>query len=58
MPQSHLGEESNHKWGGMDLGKKGDGGEGGEGNIIWYWVGARSLSPEGQQKEWKQEVGS
>ena len=32
------------------------GGVGGEGNMIWYWVRERDWSPEGQQKECKQET--
>ena len=41
MPQFHLeGEESNHKWGGRDLGGKEDGGDR-KGNMIGYWVGEK-----------------
>jgi hypothetical protein len=47
--------------GGRDLEEKGDGGGdfGGDGNMIWYWVGEKGQkgrSSEGQQKEWKQET--
>jgi hypothetical protein len=43
-PQSHLGEESNHKEGGRDLGRKGDRKGREEGNIIRYWVGGGERS--------------
>jgi hypothetical protein len=43
---------------GRDIGVKVDGGGekewGKEGNLIWYWVREKNLSPEDHQKEWKQ----
>jgi hypothetical protein len=53
--QTHLGGRRKHKLGGRE--GQGRGGQAGgmeERNLIWYQVREKDLSPEGQQKEWKQ----
>jgi hypothetical protein len=33
-------------------------GMGGEGDMIWYWVGEKDCNFEGQQEEWKKETSA
>ena len=58
MPQPHLGGRREQPfWGEREREREGTGWErrwGKKENIIWYWVGQKVWSPEGQEKEWKQ----